>query len=124
MIPFTSNQRYFVYTGITDFRKGYDGLYGMIKTIMESNPLSGDVYVFLNRRHNQIRMLVYDRGGLVLLSKRLERGTFEILKTESTSNKISVNYTQLMCIMEGIKLQTIQFRKRYQLSENKVAISL
>ncbi len=124
MIPFTSGHRYLMFTGITDFRKGYDGLYGMIKSVMQSNPLSGDVYIFLNRRHNQIRMMVYDRGGLVLLSKRLERGTFEILKTETLSNKISVDYTQLMCIMEGIKLRSIRYRKRYQLSENNIAISL
>jgi len=124
LIPFTSGHRYLMFTGITDFRKGYDGLYGMIKSVMQSNPLSGDVYIFLNRRHNQIRMMVYDRGGLVLLSKRLERGTFEILKTETLSNKISVDYTQLMCIMEGIKLRSIRYRKRYQLSENNIAISL
>ena len=104
----------------TDMRKGYDGLYGMIQSILESNPLSGDVYIFLNRRHNQIRMIVYDRGGLDMLSKRLARGTFEIIKSESISNKISVDYTQLMCIMEGIKWKSIRNRKGYQMLKNKV----
>ncbi len=83
MIPFTSGHQYYMYTGITDMRKGYNGLYGIVKTILESNPLDGSVYLFANKRRNQLRLLVYDTGGLVLLCKRLERGTFEMIKTES-----------------------------------------
>lgn len=109
-----------MYTGQTDMRKGYDGLYGLIQAVMDCNPLSGDVYIFFNRRHNQIRMIVYDRGGLVMLSKRLAKGTFEIIKSESSSNKICVSFTHLMCIMEGIKLKSIRYRKRYQMLKNKV----
>jgi transposase len=105
-----------MYTGITDFRKGYDGLFGMIKTIMECNPLNGDVYLFINKRHNQLRMMVYDSGGLVLLCKRLERGTFEIIKAESSSIKINISWTQLTCIMQGIKLKSIRYRKRHIIS--------
>ena len=120
MIPFTSGHRYFMYTGITDFRKGYDGLFGIIKTIMECNPLNGDVYLFTNKRRNQLRMMVYDSGGLVLLCKRLDRGTFEIIKSESGIIKMNINWTQLVCIMEGIKLKSIRYRKRYKIVENKI----
>jgi len=102
-----------MYTGVTDFRKSYDGLYGMIQAVMESNPISGDVYIFYNRRHNQLRMMVYDRGGLVILSKRLSKGTFEIIKPQTELKKIPVSYTHLMCIMEGIKLKSIRYRKRF-----------
>lgn len=116
MIPFTSGHQYFIYTGITDMRKGYNGLYGIIKTIMESNPLDGNVYIFLNKRRNQLRMLVYDTGGLVLLCKRLERGTFEIVKTETKQSKLQINWTQLTCIMQGIKLRSIKYRKRYTIN--------
>lgn len=117
MIPFTSGHRYFLYTGITDFRKSYDGLFGIIKTIMESNPLSGDVYLFTNKRRNQIRMMVYDTGGLVLLSKRLERGTFEIMESQTNHIKLNISWTQLMCIMQGIKLSSIRYRKRHIIDE-------
>jgi len=120
LIPFTSGHRYFMYTGITDFRKGYDGLFGIIKTIMECNPLNGDVYLFTNKRRNQLRMMVYDSGGLVLLCKRLDRGTFEIIKSESGIIKMNINWTQLVCIMEGIKLKSIRYRKRYKIVENKI----
>lgn len=109
-----------MYTGITDFRKGYDGLFGIIKTIMECNPLNGDVYLFTNKRRNQLRMMVYDSGGLVLLCKRLDRGTFEVIESESDSTKMNINWTQLMCIMQGIKLISIRYRKRYKIVENKI----
>jgi len=117
MIPFTSGHRYFLYTGVTDFRKSYDGLYGIIKALMQSNPLSGDVYLFFNKRRNQIRMMVYDTGGLVLLSKRLDRGTFEILESPADILKLNISWTQLMCIMQGIKLQSIRYRKRHIIGE-------
>lgn len=118
MIPFTSGHQYYLYTGITDMRKGYNGLYGIVKTILNSNPLDGSVYLFVNKRRNQIRLLVYDTGGLVLLCKRLERGTFEMIKTESNEIKLSINWTQLTCIMQGIKLRSIRYRKRHELVKN------
>ncbi|MBK9109028.1 MAG: IS66 family insertion sequence element accessory protein TnpB [Saprospiraceae bacterium] len=117
MIPFTCGHRYFLYTGITDFRKSYDGLFGIIKSIMQSNPLSGDVYLFTNKRRNQIRMMVYDTGGLVLLSKRLDRGTFEIMESQTNHIKLNISWTQLMCIMQGIKLNSIRYRKRHIIGE-------
>lgn len=109
-----------MYTGITDFLKGYDGLFGMIRTIMDCNPLNGDVYLFINKRRNQLRMMVYDTGGLVLLCKRLDRGTFEILESQLDQSKIIISWTQLMCIMQGIKLKSIRYRKRHIIVENKI----
>lgn len=87
---------------------------------MQCNPLNGDLYIFTNKRHNQLRMMVYDTGGLVLLCKRLEKGTFEIIKSESSSIKMNISWTQLMCIMQGIKLKSIRYRKRHNIVENKL----
>ncbi|HRI02031.1 MAG TPA: IS66 family insertion sequence element accessory protein TnpB [Saprospiraceae bacterium] len=110
MIPFTSQHRYFVYQGIVDFRKSFDGLFGIIKHSMGSNPLDGNVYIFFNKRYNQIRLMVYDQGGLVLLSKRLERGTFETINSENQTNT-QITWTQLMCVIQGIKMTSLQYRK-------------
>lgn len=120
MIPFTSAHRYFLYTGITDFRKGHNGLYGIVKTIMQSNPIDGSVYVFFNRRRNQIRLLVYDTGGLVLLSKKLEEGTYEIIKSEEETSRLRISWIQLSCILQGIKLRSIKYRKRYKINDEKL----
>ncbi|MBK6822593.1 MAG: IS66 family insertion sequence element accessory protein TnpB [Saprospiraceae bacterium] len=88
MIPFTSGHRYFVYSGIVDFRKGYNGLSGVVKSNMESNPFNGDIYIFFNKRNNQIRMLVYDSGGLVILSKRLEKVLLKIINLNHCTPKL------------------------------------
>lgn len=117
MIPYTSGHQYYLYTGITDFRMGYNGLYCIVKTKMSSNPIDGSVYVFFNKRKNQIRLLVYDSGGLVLLSKRLEQGTYETIKSTEHTTKQHLSWTQLMMIMQGIKLKSIKYRKRYKIIE-------
>ncbi len=64
-----------------------------------------------------MRMMVYDTGGLVLLSKRLDRGTFEIMESQTNPIKLNISWTQLMCIMQGIKLSSIRYRKRHIISE-------
>ncbi|MBK7695764.1 MAG: IS66 family insertion sequence element accessory protein TnpB [Saprospiraceae bacterium] len=70
----------------------------------------GDIYIFFNKRNNQIRMLVYDSGGLVIL-QAIRKGTFENNKSESLHAKINITWTQLMCIMQGIKLSSIRYKK-------------
>ena len=57
-------------------RKGFDGLSALVSTALNRDPLSGDVFVFINRRRTHIKLLVWDRNGFVLFYKRLERGTF------------------------------------------------
>jgi len=71
-----ADTRYHFYVTPTDMRKGYYSLYGIVQNQMYLNPLSGDVFVFLNRRRTHIKLLVWDGNGLVLYCKRLERGTF------------------------------------------------
>ncbi|MEO6692849.1 MAG: IS66 family insertion sequence element accessory protein TnpB [Saprospiraceae bacterium] len=72
-------------------RKGYNGLYGIVKTKMESNPLHGSINVFTNKGRNQMWLLEYDSRGLVLLSKRVKKGTFESIKSESNNIKLHIN---------------------------------
>ena len=82
-----------------------------------------EVSMFFNKRRNQIRLLVYDTGGLVLLSKKLEQGTYEVIKTSGDSTKFTINWTQLTCVLQGIKLRSIRYRKRYKIVENNFAES-
>lgn len=87
---------------------------------MQSNPIDGSVYVFFNKRRNQIRLLVYDAGGLVLLSKKLEQGTYEMIKSDSEMTRISISWVQLSCILQGIKLRSIKYRKRLKIVEENI----
>lgn len=90
-------------------RKGYDGLCGLVRTHMQMNPLCGDVFVFIGRRRNQFKLLCWEKDGFIMFCKRLEKGTFELPKSEET--KISVEV--LSCVLQGIKLSSIRQRPRY-----------
>ena len=68
--------RVFAYPAPTDLRKGYDGLYGLVQSGLKSDPMSGDLYLFVNESRKLCKVLVWDGTGLCIFQKRLERGCF------------------------------------------------
>lgn len=116
MLSLGSSQRYFLYSGIADMRKGFDGLSGLVHSEMEGDPLSGDVFIFVNRRRNRMKMLVWDRSGFVLWYKRLEEGTFE-LPHVSGEKSVGIDWQKLVMILEGVVLSSVVQRKRFSLDK-------
>lgn len=108
-----SNVRLYLYNGYVDMRKGFNGLSGLVNNELDSNPLSGDIFIFLNRRGTLIKLLLWDKSGFVIYYKRLEKGTFQLPTTQSTKKAIELPREDLMMILEGIDLKTAQKRKRY-----------
>lgn len=121
-------------------RKSFDGLSGLVRNELDRDPLSGDVFIFINRRRNQIRLLAWDTDGFALYSKRLERGTYELPTPPLTSMSgrpvpgakspaspsggrasMQLSAQQLRLLMDGIVLQSVRTRKRY--SRPTVSIS-
>lgn len=94
-------------------RKGFDGLSGLIQDQLKRDPMDGSVYLFINRRRDRIKMLVWDRTGMVLFYKRLEKGTFVLPETFHSKRGISLKWEVLVMMMEGISMRKIQRRKRY-----------
>ena len=76
MLTFPALVRIFIAAEPVDLRRGFDGLAAATRQLIAEDPLSGHVFVFINRRSNRIKLLVWDRTGYLLLYKRLERGTF------------------------------------------------
>lgn len=107
MIAFGPSHRYLLCREPTDMRKSFDGLSGLVRNGLKRNPLSGDVFIFLNRRRTHIKLLVWDRSGFVLYYKRLEEGTFELPATEL------VNWQHLVMMLEGVSMKSVRYRKRY-----------
>jgi len=66
MLSLSSQQRYFLYRGVTDMRKGFNGLNGLVRQHLQQDPLSGDVFLFLNRRRDRIKLLMWDKTGFAL----------------------------------------------------------
>lgn len=93
-------------------RKGFDGLSGIIQQHIKQSSLSGTVFIFLNRRRNQLKLLLWEGDGFSLYHKRLERGTFELPAEREQDSGISAE--QLLLILRGISLKHVRKRKRYE----------
>lgn len=112
MLSFSSRQRYFVYRGATDMRKGFNGLSGLVRQHLRHDLLSGDVFIFLNRRRDRIKLLVWDRNGFVVWYKVLERGTFEL--PQAAGAALELSWTDLQLLLEGIEIKSVKRLKRYR----------
>jgi hypothetical protein len=113
MFALTSAHQYYLYVGITDMRKGFDGLYGLVIGELRRDPATGEVYIFINKRRNQLKILHWEQGGFVLYYKRLERGTFESLCFNESEKCLNITWPQLVMLIEGISTKNIVRRNRY-----------
>jgi len=97
---FYLNTRIWIAAGVTDLRRGFTGLSGLVQTKLEQKPFSGHVFVLRGRRGDLIKVLWYDGDGLCLFAKRLERGRF--VWPQATSGTVSLTRAQLSMLLEGI----------------------
>ncbi len=94
-----------MYSYATDMRKSFDGLSGLVVSQLEQNPMSGDVFIFVNKPRNRIKLLRWEHDGFVLFYKRLEKGTFEMPSMEKGQKSINLNYGELAMIITGILMR-------------------
>ncbi|NRB61996.1 MAG: IS66 family insertion sequence element accessory protein TnpB [Saprospiraceae bacterium] len=113
MLSFSSKQRYFLYGPATDMRKGFAGLNGLVRQHINHELLSGDVFIFINRRRDRIKLLMWDATGFALYYKQLERGTFE-LPPQTDHGSAELCWSDLVMLLEGIEIKSIKRRKRYR----------
>lgn len=100
MITLPAGSRVWLAAGVTDMRKGFDGLAALVQTALGHNPFDGHLFVFRGRRGDRVKMLWYDGDGLCLFTKRLERGRFVWPQAEAGS--ILLSRAQLSMLLEGI----------------------
>ena len=100
MIGIPGGVQVWLSAGVTDMRKGFEGLSALVQLQLERQPLSGQVFVFRGRRGDQVKLLWWDGDGLCLLSKRLERGRF--VWPQASSGAVHLSTAQLSMLMEGI----------------------
>jgi transposase len=100
-------------------RKGFDGLSGLVRDGLQKDPLSGDVFIFFNRRRNQVKLLLWERDGFSIYHKRLERGTYELPDLTPSSTSAELRSDELMLILQGISLKSVHRRKRFSMDEKK-----
>ena len=115
MFTLSSSNRFHLYSQATDMRKSFDGLSGLVQNTLGSNPLNGDVFIFINRRRDKIKLLHWQGISFTLYYKRLEEGTFEVPTYDPGVGSITLSYTQMVMLVDGLTIKNIQKRKAYTL---------
>jgi transposase len=100
MITPPNGTRIWLACGVTDMRKGFDGLAAIVQTALAENPFSGQLFVFRGRRGDRVKILWWDGDGLCLYAKRLERGRF--VWPRADRGTVSLTHAQLSMLLEGI----------------------
>jgi len=107
--------RVYVATYPVSLRKSFDGLSNEVRCVLERDPLSGHVFVFINRRKTQVKLLIWTRGGFTIVHKRLEKGRFNFIEqvhSEATSVQIDVH--ELSMLLEGLQAQKTRGAARWE----------
>lgn len=98
-----------------NLRKSFDGLSNEIRHTLERDPLSGHVFVFLNRRKTQVKLIVWTRGGYTIVHKRLERGTFTFpARVVEGAASIAIDVHELAMLLEGIDVSRARTKPRWE----------
>lgn len=98
---------YYLCTTHTDMRKGMDSLSGIVTNELRKDPLTGDLFIFINRRKNQLKMLHWQGDGYAMFYKRLEKGTYEVPENTQITSE------QLLFLLQGVVLKSIKKHSRY-----------
>lgn len=97
-------------------RKSFDGLYAIVQAEFKKDVRLGDLFLFLNRRLDRLKLIYWDRDGLAIWMKRLERGTFQRPTLKLDGNQVEIDAIELGLLLSGIDLRTAKRRKRYTVS--------
>ena len=116
MFGFGPATRIYVATGATDMRKGFDGLYGLIRDRLACDPESGHVFLFANARRNRLKLVFFDGSGLWVCAKRMEGGRVRWPEPSPAVDKIVLSHEELALLLGGIDLQQTHRRKWYRKS--------
>ena len=100
MIGLAAGTRIWIVAGVTDMRRGFTGLSGMVQTVLKEDPFSGQVFIFRGRRGDLLKVLWWNGDGLCLFAKRLERGRF--IWPQAADGVVSLTPAQVSMLLEGI----------------------
>jgi transposase len=109
----------YLYAKPCDMRKSFDGLHAIVQSQFQRDIRSGDLFLFLNRRLDRAKLLYWDRDGLAIWMKRLERGTFQRPLHSADDQQVEIDATELSLLLSGIELSSAKRRPRYSLSAKK-----
>jgi len=118
VLSFPANVRLYLANRPVDGRKSFNGLAAVVESEFVLSPMSGDLFIFLTKRANLVRMLFWDRDGFCLVSKRLERGTFKrVRQAAAADGHIELDVAELTMLLEGIEAKNLRRAPRWKPKE-------
>jgi transposase len=112
MLSLPPSVRIWLATRPTDLRKSFDTLAELVRQQLQSDPLSGQLFVFRNQRGDRIKLLYWDEDGFVIIYKRLEAGTFRFPQADSP--RLQIRAADLHMLLDGVDLDSVKRRRRYR----------
>jgi transposase len=119
--PVTGPVHIYLYAKNVDMRRSFDGLHALVQSEFRKDILLGDLFVFLNRRLDRVKLLWWDLDGIAIWMKRLESGTFQRPIAASDANHVEMDATDLSLLLSGIELRSVKRRKRFSVDHAKRA---
>ena len=101
-------------------RKSFNGLSGLVTNELGGDPMNGDVFIFINRKRDKVKLLHWVGVGYTLYYKQLETGTYELPEYDKELGSIRLNYTQMVMLIDGLIIKNVVRRKRYEHPQKKV----
>lgn len=114
MFALTSAVKVFVALEAVDMRKQFNGLWGYVEEILEENPRSGAMFVFMNKDRNRLKILYWDGTGPWVMAKRLEKGCFARVSSAEGKRKLQLSAEALAMLVGGIDLKDGKFKPWYE----------
>jgi transposase len=122
VILLPSAVRVYVATAPVNLRKSFEGLSNEVRSVLASDPVSGHVFLFLNRNRTQVKMLVWTRGGFTIVHKRLERGRFTFPDRVSVeAERVEIDAHELAMLLEGLDVAASRSAVRWNPSRSRAA---
>lgn len=118
LLGIPSNVKIYFATQLVDLRKGITGLCAVVEQTLQSDPNTGQLFVFIGKSKNKIKILFWDNNGFAIYHKCLERGRFQIPVINEKRDKVEIEATQLAMLLDGIDLNAERLR-RWQPSVKK-----
>jgi transposase len=117
MIALPPHIRVFLYRRPTDMRKSFHGLVALTESALKKDPLSGSLFVFVNRRRDRVKILYWGQTGFCIWYQQLQQGTYQLPSHDSLDEQdtLEVTRSQLSLILDGIDLSSVRQRRRFQL---------
>jgi len=117
MLSISSPVRILLARDPVDMRKSFHGLIGLTESVLQADPLSGHLFVFINRRRDRIKLLYWGGTGFCIWYQQLEKGSYQLPEVATADDRegLEITASQLSLILDGIDLSSIRQRARYQL---------